>query len=191
VQTTTHAPRQELVHRFPSPRVVPRLGPYPGPYAYPYAGPDRPFPELRRRPGAAAVPRPAPKPAVAAGVLGIAGALPLALLVGNAVALGGFWADTRVEWWLYPLLAAPILQLWGAIALLNGRSWRLLVLTCLPGTALFGYLAYLLAVDGSGRGLGWYSLALAAPVPALLLAMLPSVRQWVATRRRAAGRGSR
>lgn len=179
------------MHRFPSRRVVPRLGPYPGPYAYPYAGPNRPYPELRRRPGAAAVPRPATKLALLAGVLGIAGALPLALLVGNAVALGGLWADTGVEWWLYPLLAAPILQLWGAIALLSGRSWLLLVLTCLPGTALFGYLVYVLAVDGSGRGLGWYSFALAAPVPAMLLAMLPSVRHWVAARRRSAGRSSR
>jgi hypothetical protein len=191
VQPTTHAPRQELLHRFPSQRVVPRLGPYPGPYAYPYAGPARPFPELRRRPGAAAVPRRAPTLALVAGVLGIAGALPLALLIGNAVALGGLWADTRVEWWLYPLLAAPILQLWGAIALLSGRSWLLLVLTCLPGTALFGYLVFVLAVDGSGRGLGWYSLALGAPLPALLASMLPPVRHWVATRRRVAGRSSR
>lgn len=178
------------MHRFPSPRAVPRLGPYPGPYAYPYAGPDRPFPELRRRPGAAAVARPAPNVAVAAGVLGIGGALPLALLVGNSVALGGLGGATGVQWWLYPLLVAPVLQLWGAISLLSGRSWVLLVLTCLPGTAVFGYLLYLLAVDGRGGGLGWYSLALGAPLLALLLALLPPVRSWVADRRRAVGRAS-
>lgn len=166
---------------------TPRLGPYPGPYAYPYAGPDRPFPEARtRRPPATGVARPAPVPVVVAGVLGIAGALPLALLVGDAVAFGGLWDTTGVKWWLYPLLAAPVAQLWGAIRLLSGRSWRVLALACLPGSAFFGYLVSVLAVDGTGRGLGWFTLALGAPLLALLLTLLPPVRQWVAGRRRAA-----
>jgi hypothetical protein len=91
-----------------------------------------------------------------------------------------------VQWWLYPLLLAPAAQLWGAAALLSGRSWRVLALACLPGSAFFGYLVQLLAVDGSGRGLGWYSLALGAPLLALLFTLLPPVRRWVAGRRRAA-----
>ena len=83
-----------------------------------------------------------PRTALVAGALGIAGTLPIALLVGAAVALGGLWGDTGVEWWLYPLLAAPLLQLWGSIELLIGRSWWLLVVTCLPGAALLAYLVY-------------------------------------------------
>jgi hypothetical protein len=123
-----------------------------------------------------------PRTALVAGALGIAGTLPLALLVGAAVALGGLWADTGVQWWLYPLLAAPLLQLWGAIALLIGRSWLLLVLTCLPGTALLGYLVYEQLIHE--QGMGWYTPALGAPLVALLLAGLPPVRRWVASRRR-------
>ncbi|MGZ4541159.1 MAG: hypothetical protein ACXVX8_00065 [Blastococcus sp.] len=169
----------------PSSRATPRLGPYPGPYAFPYAGPDRPFPEVRRPRPVVDAPRPAPLPAVVAGVLGIAGALPLALLVGNAVALGGLWDNTGVQWWLYPLLVAPVAQLWGAIALLRGRSWLVLALSCLPGTVFFIYLVYLLAADGSGHGLGWYSLALGVPLLALLLTLLPPVRRWVTGRRAA------
>ena len=97
-----------------------------------------------------------------------------------------------MEWWLYPLLAAPVAQLWGAIELLSGRaggcwSWP----ACRP-SALFAYLTYIL-VDGDGLGLGYYTLLLALPIPASLLAVLPSVRRWVAGRRRAraAGRSPR
>jgi hypothetical protein len=131
-----------------------------------------------------------PRLAVAAGAFAIAGALPLALLVGSAVALGGLEGDKGVEWWLYPLLVAPILLLGGAVALLSGRSWRLLALACLPATAFFGYLMYLLAADGPERGLGWYSFALGAPVLALLLVVLPPPRRWVAARRRAGRRAA-
>ena len=99
------------------------------------------------------------------------------------MALGGLWGNT-VEWWLYPLLAAPLLQLWGAIALLIGRSWWLLMVTCLPGAALFAYLVVEQVVHD--QGMGWYTPALAAPVLAMLLAGLPSVRSWVAGRRRSA-----
>lgn len=169
-----------------APRAAPRLGPYPGPYAYNYAGPIRPYPELlRSRPARRNRAQPIPRPAVAAGTFAIAGALPLALLVGSAVALGGLEGDRGVEWWLYPLLLAPVLQLWGAVALLTGRSWRLLALTCLPATVFFGYLMYLLVADGPDRGLGWYSFALGAPLVALVLVVLPSPRRWVDARRRA------
>jgi hypothetical protein len=133
------------------------------------------------------LPQTPPRLAVAAGTLAIAGALPLALLVGDAVALGGLFDGSGVDWWLYPLLVAPILQLGGAIALLTGRSWQLLALACLPATAFFGYLMYLLAADAPGHGLGGYSFALGAPLLALVLLLLPSPRQWVAARRRAAG----
>jgi hypothetical protein len=105
--------------------------------------------------------------------------------VGTAVALGGLWADTRVEWWLYPLLAAPVVQLVGAIALLSGRSWWLLVVCCLPASALFGYLLYVLLGRGDGLELGYYTFVLGASVPALVLAAGPSVRRWVTARRRA------
>jgi hypothetical protein len=78
------------------------------------------------------------------------------------VAIGGLSGDQGVDWWLYPLLLAPILQLGGAIALLTGRSWRPLALACLPATAFFGYLLY----------------QLGAPLLALLLVLPPSPRRW-------------
>lgn len=165
-----------------------RGGPYPGHYSYGYPGPDRPFPEPQR----ARVPtdevwRPVPPAALAAGALGIAGSVPLALLVGGAVSLGGLWMESRVEWWLYPLLVAPVLQLWGAVALLSGRSWRLFVISCLPATGLFGYLVYVLFAQADGLEFGYSTFALCAPLPALLLAATPRVRRWVAARRRARG----
>jgi len=89
---------------------------------------------------------------VAAGTFAIAGALPLALLVGSAVALGGLEGDTGVEWWLYPMLLAPVLLLAGAVALLSGRSWRFLALACLPAIAFFAYLMYLLAATAPSAG---------------------------------------
>lgn len=174
-----------------APRAAPRLAPYPGPYAYNYAGPVRPYPELlRSRPARRPRVQPIPRLAVAAGTFAIAGALPLALLVGSAVALGGLEGTKGVEWWLYPLLVAPILLMGGAIALLSGRSWRLLALACLPAIAFFGYLMAQLAVDGPEHGLGWYSFALGAPLVALILVLLPSPRRWVAARRRAAVRAA-
>jgi hypothetical protein len=173
--------QQQLLSRHPAPR-----GGRSTPSSYGYRGPDRPYPEVRRRVSRENVPNPpAPRAARAAGILGIAGAIPLALFVGAAVGLGGLSGDDSVEWWLYPLLAAPVAQLGGAIELLSGRSWRLLVLACLPATALFGYLLYAFSLDGDRLGLGYYTLLLGATVPALVLAALPSVRRWVAGRRRA------
>lgn len=191
MQPTSQQPQQQLLHELPAPRPRMRVAPYTGPYSQGYMGPDRPFPESRRRPpGTRAPARPMPNAALAAGALGIAGTLPLALLVGAAVALGGLWGDTGVEWWLYPLLAAPLLQLWGAIELLIGRSWWLLVVTCLPGAALFLYLVVEQVVHA--QGMGWYTPALGAPVLAMLLAGLPAVRLWVTSRRRlAAGQRNR
>lgn len=180
--------QQQVLPRLPSPRVA-RTGPHTGRYSYGYPGPDRPFPEPRRRTAPVdPATRPAPPAAIAAGVLGIAGALPLALLVGAAVALGGLWTDVRVEWWLYPLLAAPVAQVGSAIVLLTGRGWRLLVVSCLPATALFGYLLHVRFAEADGLGLGYVTFALGAPLPAMLLAATPPVRRWVAARRRARAR---
>jgi hypothetical protein len=190
VQPTSQEPQQQLLHDLPTPRVRTRGAAYSGPFSRGYPGPDRPFPEPRRRPSAVRVPvHPMPRTALVAGALGIAGTLPLAFLVGTAVALGGLWGDTGAEWWLYPLLAAPLLQLWGSIELLIGRIWWLLVVSCLPGTALLGYLVHGQLVHG--QGLGWYTPALGAPVLALLLAGSPGVRRWVASRRQVAAQRAR
>jgi hypothetical protein len=181
----TQQPQQDILPRLPAPRLG-RPGPYPGPYAVGYPGPNRPYPEPRRRPTAEqAASQPPPPAGLAAGVLGIAGALPLALFVGTAVARGGLWADTHVEWWLYPLLLAPVAQLVGAMALLSGRSWWLLVVCCLPATGLFGYLVYVLVARGDGLELGYYTFALGASPPAMVLAARPRARRWVTARRRA------
>lgn len=123
-----------------------------------------------------------PWTALLAGALGIAGTLPIALLVDAAVALGGPWGDTAGPWWLYPMLTAPLLQLWGAVELLIGRSWWLLVVTCLPANGLLWYLGYDEVVREPG--LVWYAPALGAPVLATVLAALPVVRRWIDGRQR-------
>jgi hypothetical protein len=161
----------------PAPRGDFRLGPYPGPYAFRHPGPDRPFPEARvsgRMPVAARL----------AALLGLASVVPLALLVVAAVTLGGLRSDAGGEWWLYPLLAAPLVQLWGAVELLGGRSWQILATGTLPGSALLAWLVAETVVSGGVLGLGWWVLALAGSPLTLLLALLPSVRRWVAARRR-------
>jgi hypothetical protein len=116
--------------------------------------------------------------------LGLVSLVPLALFAVTAIVLGGLRSDDGPEWWLYPLLAAPLVQLWGAVDLLGARSWHVLAIGCLPGSAL---LAWLLAgtVGGNGvLGLGWWVLALAGSALTLVLTLLPSVRRWVAARRR-------
>ena len=123
---------------------------------------------------------------MAAGTFAIAGALPLALLVGSAVALGGLEGDTGVEWWLYPMLLAPVLLLAGAVALLSGRSWRFLALACLPAIRSSPTSCTCWPPTGPSAGWAGYSLALGAPLVALALATLPSPRRWVAQRQRAA-----
>ena len=182
MQPTSHPPRER-----PSalPRSTPRAGAFSGRYAQNYPGPTRPFPEGRQLP--ARRPR-TPLAALVGGAFGVAGVLPLALLVGAAVALGGLWGDNHVDWWLYPMLLAPVLELWGAIWLLTRRSWWLLAVTSLPGVGLFGYLVYEWVTGRPDGGLGWYTLGLAGPVIALCCAGTPSVRQWVHGRR--AGRGA-
>jgi len=110
----------------------------------------------------------------------------LRALVVAAVALGGVRSESGPEWWLYPLLAAPVLQLWGAVDLIGGRSWQVLAVGCLPGSALLAWLLVETAGDGGVLGLGWWVLALAGSPITLALTLLPPVREWVADCRRAA-----
>lgn len=177
VQPMPPAPQQHQRRSVPRPRAELRTRPYPGPYAYPHPGPDRPFPEPCGG-------GPMPVAARLAGVLGLTSVVPLALLVVAAVALGGLRSDAGAEWWLYPLLAAPVVQLWGAVELLGGRSWQVLAAGCLPGAALLAWLVTETVVSGGVLGLGWWVLALAGSPLTLLLTLLPSVRLWVAARRR-------
>jgi hypothetical protein len=122
----------------------------------------------------------APAPAMLAGVLGIAGALPVLYLGMLVWALGGLSSDgSGRSWALLPLVAAAT-QLAGGVRLLRRRDWRLLVAGCVP-VAVFvaGVLARSLAV-GEIPPVG--TLLLAGPVLALVLALTPRARQWVAGR---------
>ena len=176
MQPLPHAPQEHQRLPVPRPRAELRLGPYPGPYAWPHPGPDRPFPEAR---GGGPMPT-AARLAVAVGLISL---VPLALLVVAAVALGGLRSDSGAEWWLYPLLAAPLVQLWGAVELLGARSWQVLAAGALPGSALLGWLVAETVVAEGVLGLGWWVLALAGSPLTLLLTLLPSVRRWLDARR--------
>jgi hypothetical protein len=175
VQPTPPVPSQQGGSSVPASRRA-RWGPYPGPYAFPYQGPDRPFPEERGRVRMPVAAR------LAAG-LGLLSLLPLALLLAAAVVLGGFQSDAGPEWWLYPLVTGPLVQLWGAVDLIGARSWQVLAVGCLPGTSLLAWLLVETVGDGGVLGLGWWVLALAGSPITLLLTVLPSVRHWVAARR--------
>ena len=119
-----------------------------------------------------------------AGVLGIAGVAPLAPLTIAAVMFGGLWGDADVEWWLYVLPLAPVLELWGAIWLLGRRSWRFPALSFVPASAIFAIMVAARLAHQDGLGLGWFSLALVLPLIALILTPMPSVRRWIRTRPR-------
>ena len=80
--------------------------------------------------------------------------MPLAPLVAAAVVLGGLRSDVGPEWWLYPLLVGPLVQLWGAIDLVTARSWQVLAAGCLPGTSLLAWLLTGTRTDGGVLGLG-------------------------------------
>jgi hypothetical protein len=133
------------------------------------------------------VPSPARMPgaALAAGLLGVVGVAPLVPLTIAAVMFGGFWGDATVEWYDYLLPVAPVLELWGAIWLLGRRGWRFPALTFLPGTAIFGIMVAAQLTHKEGLALGWYVLALALPLFALVLTPARSVRRWTRTRPRA------
>jgi hypothetical protein len=131
-----------------------------------------------------------PGPALAAAVLGIIGALPPAFVAFMAVALGGLAADTGPDPWTYLLVAAPIVQVGGALWLLSRRGWLLLVLAVLPVGLLTGAVVWAASeADEPTGGLGWPLLLLVFPVLAAVLAATPRVRRWVAGRtRRSRGR---
>lgn len=124
-----------------------------------------------------------PGAALAAGVLGLAGALPPAFLAVVVVALGGLSGDTGPDPWTYLLLLAPVLQVWAAVWLLARRGWLPLVLACLPVAAFTGAVVWTAARTGAG-GSGWPLLLLLFPVLAAALALTPRVRGWVAARPR-------
>ncbi len=134
------------------------------------------------RPAAPTDPR-MPGLAIAAGVLGILGAVPPLFVAVLAVALGGLSADTGPDPWTYLLLAAPAVQLAGALWLLARRGWLLLVLSVLPVAMLTGAVIVTAAEDDAG-GLGLPLLLVAAAGLAAALALTPRVRRWVAGRPR-------
>ena len=99
-----------------------------------------------------------------------------ALLFANARADGAVWVVLLLSiGWLAGLLAA-------AIRLLLGRSWAALALTA---GAVFALMLFGLLRGGPGEGLfGFRLLAVLLSLATTVLPTLPSVRRWVAERRR-------
>jgi hypothetical protein len=125
--------------------------------------------------------------ALAAGILGLVGALPPAFVAVLAVALGGLVADTGPDPWTYLLVVAPVVQLWGALWLLVRRGWLLLVLSVIPVAVLTGAVIWAAEQAEASGGSGWPLLLLVFPVAAAALAVTPRVRRWTAGRPRRAG----
>ena len=114
-----------------------------------------------------------PRTALAAGVLGIAGALPPAYLSALLLGLSRLDDGTAEPAWAL-LLVVPVLQVAGAVWLLCRRGWRPMVLASLPATVLL-----VRAIDG----LGAFAVLVGCPVLAAVLALTPSTRSWIAARR--------
>ncbi len=125
-----------------------------------------------------------PPLALVAGVLGLVGALPPAFLAVIAVALGGLSADAGPDPWAYLLLAAPLVQVFGAVWLLARRSWLLLVLGVVPVAVLAGAVVWAATGTEDAQSPALPLLLLVAPVLAAVLAATPRVRRWVAARPR-------
>lgn len=161
------------------------LGPYPGPYAFPYPGQMRPYPEPRpRRRREPQRPPRIPAVAAAAGLLALAGVPPLVMVVISAVSQRSSGGDAGIDWWLYLLLAFPVLEAGGAWWLLTGRGRMPLLLTCLPGAALFFYVVWARFAGPVDLRPSWTSLALICPLIAIALGLLPATAAWVSARRR-------
>ncbi|WP_166487424.1 hypothetical protein [Geodermatophilus obscurus] len=143
-------------------------------------------PRDRGRPAADLPPPDARMPplALVAGVLGLVGALPPAFLAVIAVALGGLSADAGPDPWAYLLLAAPLVQVFGAVWLLARRSWLLLVLAVVPVAVLAGAVVWAATGTEDAGNPALPLLLLVAPVLAAVLAATPRVRRWVAARPR-------
>ncbi|MGY1689633.1 hypothetical protein [Geodermatophilus sp. SYSU D01105] len=123
--------------------------------------------------------------ALAAGVLGILGAVPLLFVAVFAVALGGLSADSGPDPWTYLLLLAPVVQLAGALWLLLRRGWLPLVLSVLPVAVLTGAVVVAATREDAGSP-AWPLMLVALPVLAAALALTPRVRRWTAGRSRRA-----
>jgi hypothetical protein len=74
----------------------------------------------------------------------------------------------------------PVLLLVGLIHLMRRRDRRLLIVACLPVTAIAAWHV-VGHVSGSGDD-GWVALVLLGPAVAPLFALAPSVRRWLAER---------
>lgn len=122
--------------------------------------------------------------ALIAGALGILGALPTLFFAVIAAALGGVAADTGPDPWTYLLIAAPLVQVFGATWLLARRSWLVLVLSVVPVAVLAGAVAWAAAGNEDAGNPALPLLLLLVPVLAAVLATTPRVRRWVAGRPR-------
>src|SRR3712207_1752964 len=105
-----------------------------------------------------------PPLALTAGALGIVGALPTLFLAVIAVALGGLSADAGPDPWTYLLLAAPLVQIFGATWLLARRSWLALVLAVVPVAVLAAAVVRAAAGTEDAGNAGLPLLLLVAPV---------------------------
>ncbi|MGY1642769.1 hypothetical protein ACI782_16795 [Geodermatophilus sp. SYSU D00703] len=128
--------------------------------------------------------------AMAAGVLGILGAVPPLFVAVLAVMLGGLDADTGPDPWTYLLLVAPVVQLAGALWLLLRRGWLPLVLSVLPVAVLTGAVVVTATREDAGSP-AWPLVLVALPLLAAALALTPRVRRWTAGRPRRTTAASR
>jgi hypothetical protein len=122
-----------------------------------------------------------PGPAIAAAVLGLLSAAIPTLLVLLFLVMS--WGDLAGTDWASVLIPAVLIAglVAGAVLLLRGRSWLLLVVSA--GALTAAVLAGMLLGGWGGGPFG--PLALVAPLVAAVLAALPGVRAWVAARRSA------
>jgi hypothetical protein len=121
-----------------------------------------------------------PRAAVAAGVLGLVGVLPLTTSAQYVVQVAGEDGDAGPA---AVLLLVPALQVAGAVLLLHRRSWAVLAAASGVAALLF---AFLFVVSPNTLGaLVDPLLRLALPAATLCLTLGRPVRHWVADRTRA------
>jgi hypothetical protein len=121
-----------------------------------------------------------PRAAVAAGVLGLVGVLPLTTSAQFVVDVAGEDGDPGPA---AVLLLVPALQVVGAVLLLYRRSWSVLAVASAAAALLF---AFLFVVSPNTLGaLVDPLLRLALPAATLALTLGGPVRHWVAARTRA------
>jgi hypothetical protein len=122
-----------------------------------------------------------PGPAIAAAVFGLLSAAVPTLLLLFLVLIS--WGELDALDWLSMLVPVGVIAglVVGAVRLLRGRSWLMLVVfaAALSAVVLAGF------VSGGWGGGPFGPLAMLIPLVAAVLAALPSVRAWVAARRSA------